>query len=321
MDLDRFIHPADKKLWQGRIDGIEPERYHQIISCEDWRTFKGHQTSIGIIGFACDEGIRRNKGRIGAAQGPLAFRNQLASLPNSVSRLYDFGDIICPDNCLEEAQAALGTALDHLLGQSVFPIVIGGGHEVSWGVFQGIHHHYPNCHVLNLDAHFDLRPMSGQSQSSSGNSFTQIATLQGEDFNYSIIGLQETGNTQSLFDVAEELDVRYLLARHISRADKFLEKILNESPHLYLSIDMDVFDSAHAPGVSAPQPLGLLPQQIIPLLAMAASSGKIRCLDIAELSPPLDHDHHTARLAAVLVAHFLRTYMENSELEPKVESL
>ena len=65
---------------------------------------------------------------------------------------------------------------------------------------------------------------------------------------------------------------------------------------------MDVFASCIAPGVSAPQINGLYPWQVSTLLEAIVSSNKLISLDIAELSPALDSNQQTAKLAAQMLA-------------------
>jgi formiminoglutamase len=88
-----------------------------------------------------------------------------------------------------------------------------------------------------------------------------------------------------------------------------LETIIRQSEFLYVSICMDVFSSAYAPGVSARQPLGLLPWHVLPLLNRLAESGKVLILDIAEVNPLQDKDNLTAQLGASLVSHYIHHYL------------
>ena len=64
---------------------------------------------------------------------------------------------------------------------------------------------------------------------------------------------------------------------------------------------MDVFAQALAPGVSAPQSLGLWPRQVLPYISQIIDSGKLACFDIAEYSPPLDSNNQTGKLCAAIV--------------------
>jgi formiminoglutamase len=80
-----------------------------------------------------------------------------------------------------------------------------------------------------------------------------------------------------------------------------------------MSICLDVFSAAVAPGVSASQPLGVMPWDIISFVRQLASSGKVVSCDIAELSPRYDVDHQTAKLAAILIYEFIHHYHHPSQ--------
>ena len=94
--------------WQGRSDsggGKNSFRLHQWVqNIENYR--KGIGTAI--IGFSCDEGVRRNHGRPSSSLGSAAIRSALAEMAcHTDNPLYDVGDVICCDNYLEEAQNIL----------------------------------------------------------------------------------------------------------------------------------------------------------------------------------------------------------------------
>ena len=125
--------------WQGRDDsaseGSTALRWHQqVLPCAP-----ASAAGNVLIGFCSDEGVRRNAGRIGAAAGPEACRHALANLAwHGTDPVYDAGDVVCAGEQLEAAQAALGKQIAQLLNDGQRPLVIGGGHEVAWGTWQGV---------------------------------------------------------------------------------------------------------------------------------------------------------------------------------------
>jgi formiminoglutamase len=201
-----------------------------------------------------------------------------------------------------------------LLEKNITPIVIGGGHEIAWGNYQGIAQVFSqkNLGIINFDAHLDMRPLENGQKGNSGTPFLQIATMHQstqQRFDYNCVGVQHTGNTQSLLDTAKKFDTKILWADelhlgHQGIAMDFIERVIDQNDVIYLSLCLDVFASAFAPGVSATQPLGIYPWHIIPLIRELAASGKVISYDIAELSPPHDIAHTTAKLAATLVYEF-----------------
>ena len=312
-----YINPQ-KDHWTGRIDGSEPTRLHEVIRHCDLLKEDPPKEQCTFIGFSSDEGIIRNYGRPGSKEGPAAMRKALAKLPlpNQKQQYFDLGDIACSSTDLEAAQTELANIIKRNRENKNVTIVFGGGHEIAWGHFQGIQQALPNADIgiVNFDAHLDMRPLLEGNKGTSGTSFLQMALAcekMNRPFNYLCLGLQETGNTQPLLDIARHYNVKTVMAEvfhsgNNELASEQLREMIQSVDHLYVTVCLDVFAAPFAPGVSAPQPLGLFPWHVIPQLAILASSGKVVGLDIAELSPPHDVDNRTANLAAQLIYHYLR---------------
>ncbi|MCK5264065.1 MAG: formimidoylglutamase [Candidatus Thorarchaeota archaeon] len=322
--------PLRKDAWIGRVDDPEDYdsfRWHQIIESIDLSQDELEELSDGtkgycFLGFCCDTGIERNQGRIGASKGPSSIRKEMANLSCSFSkdtRLLDAGDIYCTNKDLSSAQVDLSEAVRIIRSKGYFPIVLGGGHELAFGHYSGIvdslmddktSNQQPrelSLGIINFDAHLDLRPY--ENGPNSGSMFTQISdSCQDKDirFSYMCIGVQKYGNTVSLFKRADELGVNYIFAKDISEntlheiKDRIVS-FLDEHEHIYLTICTDVISSAYAPGVSSPQPFGLLPETALTLIKQVAGSKKVASVDIAEVSPRFDEDNRTAKLAAIMV--------------------
>jgi len=311
------------ELWKGRKDSEAKERFWQYVqkaSISDLNTennsFKEDRlkNNIALLGFACDLGVARNKGRVGAYEGCNSLRENLKnlSLQKDVN-IYDFGNIICDSdfNNLEQSQLALGSSVADLLNNKFFPIILGGGHETAYGHYLGIKetHFSKKSGIINFDAHFDLRPLLDNNQGTSGTSFRQIYLDRKDniqDFNYLCIGIQESANTKSLFDYAKYTGTEYILAKefYLNKLENIvitLNQFLDKVDYVYLTICLDVFSQSVAPGVSAPQALGLMPHQVKFLLDIVKSSKKIITVDIVELNPKYDIDNMTAKLGANLI--------------------
>ena len=332
--------PIDMSPWQGRRDPEDGElglRWHQKVQPAD----QANEEGIMLLGFACDEGVSRNKGRTGAYGAPVAIRKALANLAwHHTEPVYDGGDINCNDGNLELAQYRLGEDVSKALRQRHKVIVFGGGHEVAWGTFQGIGNYLvqkqhvanpdsdqdfeepslepaPTVGIINFDAHFDLRnPPAGQQSEmgSSGTPFHQAARfcqLQNWPFKYACLGLSRTSNTQALYAKADRLGVLYkddteLTHQHIEKTTAELQLFIDQCDYLYLTIDLDVFPAAVAPGVSAPAargvPFDIVELLLEPILAAKNQEGesKILVADLAEYNPRFDIDNQTARLASRL---------------------
>jgi len=328
MNWESRYLPPDPILWQGRADLPEDSCFYQHVQLLNLLTDKPSEQeglSFALIGFRCDEGVQRDLGRTGASEGPTAIRQRLAKLPiqKPQIRIYDAGNIVCNDHDLEASQAALAEIIKLLLSKHIRPIVLGGGHEVAWGHYQGIAATYPRekrLGIINFDAHFDMQPLNPSPRSSASTTFFQVAEAHRQEhrhFDYNCIGIQHAGNVRQAFDFAKQHDVKIILADELHQGQQekcfdFVDRVIDENDVIYTSLSLDVFSPAFAPGVGAIQPLGLNPWHVIPLLRQAAASGKVVSYDIAEHVPRYDIDHRTAKLAATLVYEIIHHHAEHN---------
>ncbi|HEY8568111.1 formimidoylglutamase, partial [Microbulbifer sp.] len=254
-----MLQLADMRLWSGRVDsedGKAGRRWHQDIVPLHLDSPPG----FAILGFSSDEGVRRNKGRIGAAKGPRILRLALANLPKTFGApLYDAGNVRVEKEDLESAQAMLGARITELMSSGHFPMVLGGGHEIAFGSYQGIarwmreQHRDSTLGIINFDAHLDIRLPAPKG--SSGTPFYQIAEqcdLNGRPFHYLCVGAAATANTPALYHRAEELGVQVISDREIvpwrlELVQKQIEEFIDKVDFVYLTIDLDVFPAAVMP--------------------------------------------------------------------------
>ncbi len=315
------MKPSDetiKHIWTGRVDdaeGISGRRWHQIVT----PSAQSGTGDIVLVGFQCDEGVRRNGGRTGSAEGPAAIRAALANLPVWPQlSLKDFGDIACQGEALEQAQENYATAVSGILKSGAFPIALGGGHEIAFASFSALAKYLDEdtsapakIGIINLDAHLDIR---ADARPSSGTPFLQMkqhCDKKGWNFNYMCLGASLFANTASLFERASEIGATIVYDDEMATENSpfFLQKLQDfaaQVDHLYLTIDMDGLPAAVAPGVSAPAAFGIQPAVIEMVIKALAKTGKLRLADIAELNPKYDIDSRTARTAARFIARIAR---------------
>jgi formiminoglutamase len=274
--------------------------------------------SVSVIGFKSDEGVRRNNGRPGAAEGPDEIRAHFARMPihldpNRVN-VSDLGDVTVPDGDLEAAQDVFAGMVEtvHRYHAAV-SVGLGGGHEIAFAHLNGLSAAFPRevIGILNIDAHFDLRPHTG-SGSTSGTPFLQAHDLlrtRRRPFRYLALGIQHQSNAPFLFDTAKQTHTAYVTADAIQDSDEWMPELdlfLTECDIVYLSLDMDVFPSYAAPGVSAPNGAGLDPTLVLRVFRRIIRTGKVKAFDIAELNPTYDDaNRSTARLAASFLHRFI----------------
>lgn len=291
-----------KEIWNGRLDGWEQcdLRIWQVIKDinEFSKTDKG--SKFAFIGYNTDTGVKRNLGRVGAAKGSDEIRKGLKSLPAiENTTLYDYKNL--KDFSTEKAQEEYSYKVKDAFDKNIFPIGLGGGHDIVYGTYSGIRKSHPNkkIGIINFDAHLDNRPYDNGR--TSGTSFKEILDND-KNVKYAIVGFQKAGNTKRLIDTANAHNVLILPeAIEESRINDYLREFIKDVDIVYVTFCMDVFDAAIAPGVSAPTPLGLDSKKGRNILLSILGSNKVVALDFAEVNPDYDIDSRTAKLTARLI--------------------
>jgi formiminoglutamase len=235
--------------------------------------------------------------------------------------IWDLGNLVCDGDELESAQEKLGEWVQGIIEAGAFPVILGGGHETAWGTYQGIgrvERVAKSLGIVNLDAHFDLRPVE-DGKGTSGTPFSQIASACEKvrrSFHYTCVGIQSSGNTESLFSRAKEVGASYHLAEACIQDPERVVRELAEKmatvQNVYVSFCLDVIHASVAPGVSAPQGLGLFPWQVEPMLTWLIHSGKMVAFDMVELAPRFDPQGSTVRFAAEWVRKVVMGYFSQA---------
>lgn len=316
-----YLQAPDDQLytakWGNRI---------QLLDLNDESLEPFDDMHFALIGFKSDKGVYINNGRPGAVEGPREIRYQLAKLPWHLGRdvlVYDCGDIDGPNRTMEDLQDSLSAAVEHVMSLNLFPIVIGGGHETAFGHYQGLKKGLeaskPDLGVVNFDVHFDLRPYD-KSGPNSGTGFRQMHDLNkklDDYFKYIVLGIQEHSNNLNLFNfVAKTDNIDFLTSQDLFKADyqtvrDWVDNQIADMEKIYLTIDMDSFNSAFAPGVSAIQSLGNDPQMTLAIIEHIAATGKVVGFDLVETSPSHDIDNHTSNLAATYIFYLTQIIAKN----------
>jgi len=316
-----LYQPSKPEIWSGRIDSetdFEQFRFHQIVKCLELDKISTTKQYV-ILGFASDIGVKRNGGRTGASDGPYYFRKAIGSLcwHGSEDGFIDAGNIIPEHDDLETAHQELGKSVHHILESNNTPFVIGGGHETAFGHFLGISsflkQQNPSAKlgILNIDAHFDLRPHNGVPHS--GSPFLQAhehAEQIDLDLSYFVYGINRDNNTSSLFKKAHELGAEFCTTADIfnseQRSLECITRFIDSRDFIYLTICLDVFESGIASGVSAPAWNGLKLKHALNVIQLLKRSDKIISTDVCELNPKYDSENNTAKTAGSLFSCIIR---------------
>lgn len=256
---------------------------------------------MGLIGLADDTGVRMNGGRPGAAEGPRAFREALSRYGAATPEgwqwpgVFDAGDVV-PGPNLTETHTRVTDAVAALLDAGLFPVGIGGGHDLTFAFARAVAGRHPAMAAVYFDAHLDVRADAG-----SGMPFRALVEHCG------VRGLRVHGFGEFV-NASEHLDWFRDHGGVIEPPDTTPGSW--PAGDLLVSLDLDVIDAAHAPGVSAMNPCGWTPESAVAWARAAGREPRVRCFDIMELCPAHDEGGRTARLAAHLFLSFLRGFAE-----------
>lgn len=252
--------------------------------------------SIQLIGAPTDINSSYLKG---PAKAPARIRELLSSdMMNSASesgaelrrdiRFEDAGDL--PLNGDNEQQlifdsVALALKKGHL------PIILGGDHSITYPIVKAIAAQHGAINILHIDAHPDLYEIYKGNRLSHACPFARI--MENHLAQRLVqVGIRTLNNHQR--QQAERFDVEIIAMKDLDliKAAKFDEP-------LYISIDLDGLDPAHAPGVSHHEPGGLTVRQVIELLQRIEVP--IVGADIVEYNPDRDLNNMTAAVAVKLL--------------------
>ncbi|MDI2113821.1 formimidoylglutamase [Commensalibacter nepenthis] len=310
-----FWKATEKNIWSGRNDreeGPSALRLFQIIKVAKNFLPNHYLHHIAFMGFMCDEGVRLNKGRVGAANAPDILRKSLGNLAaHTIHQIVDFGNILFNQD-LNTSQQYLAQSIKECQNLELKTLVLGGGHETAYGHGLGIYqsHIGKKIGIINFDAHLDLR---NSSTTSSGTPFKQLAHFcqqQDIEFNYLCIGASLASNTQSLLETAHKLNVHIIWDTecHFNRLD-FIQKQLHDFIKavdiIYLTIDLDVLPLSIMSAVSAPAAYGVDLSILLTLAEEIKATNKLKAVDFVEFNPDLDKDGLCARVAARFIWQIL----------------
>ena len=263
---------------------------------------------VALLGVPDDLGVRLNRGRPGAREGPIALRRALATYgtlsPHGFDwpAVFDAGDVqVAPgedEDALIQTHRRVEDAARALHDLGLIVVGIGGGHDLTLPLARAMAR---TCRsrigVVYLDAHLDVREAVG-----SGMPFR---------------GLVEQGHARELrvHGMRDELNSREHVEWFLSKGGVIdRDENIDQWPRgdVYASLDLDAIDAAHAPGVSALNPAGLTPREAERWARQAGRHPGVRGFDLMELNPWHDEQGRTARVAAMLLLAFLRGVMERS---------
>lgn len=219
---------------------------------------------------------------------------------------FDAGDIPLPFGNAQKSLDLIEEYVDSILEKGKFPLGMGGEHLVSWPVFRAMYKRYPDLAIIHMDAHTDLREEYEGEPLSHSTPIRKVAGLIGPENVYSF-GIRS--GMKEEFEWAKEVGM------HISKFE-VLEPLKQVLPKLkgrpvYVTIDIDVLDPAHAPGTGTVDAGGITSKELLASIhAIAGSDVHVVGADLVEVAPVYDHSDQTANTASKLLREMLLGFVK-----------
>ncbi|MBD1134049.1 agmatinase [Pelagibacterales bacterium SAG-MED48] len=187
------------------------------------------------------------------------------------------------DKNIKKALNKMSKINEEILGKKLFPMTFGGEHSITPGCIAPFTKKYKDICLLHFDAHADLR------ESYNGEKFSHASAIRRcLDYpNVSVIsfGIRNISQSEIPFLKKNSTRINIFWAKDKSEwnLNKFKKLIKNKT--VYLTFDVDGLDSSIMPATGTPEPGGLLWDETLNIIRIAAKNSKIVGADINELSP------------------------------------
>ncbi|MGX9290950.1 agmatinase [Bacillus sp. A015] len=219
---------------------------------------------------------------------------------------FDAGDIPLPFGNAQKSLDLIEEYVDSILEKDKFPLGMGGEHLVSWPVFRAMHKKYPDLAIIHMDAHTDLREEYEGEPLSHSTPIRKAAGLIGPEnvFSFGIrSGMKEE------FEWAKEAGMHMSTFEVLEPLKQVLPKLKGRP--VYVTIDIDVLDPAHAPGTGTVDAGGITSKELLASIhAIAGSDVQVVGADLVEVAPVYDHSDQTANTASKLLREMLLGFVK-----------
>ena len=268
---------------------------------------------VAIVGIPFDAGTSY---RPGARFGPQAIRQASRHLrtqyhpaydtePFAEQQVADAGDIACNPYNIEKAVVEIQKAATELLGKVDRIISLGGDHTIALPLLRAVNHHHGPVALVHFDAHLDTWDTYYGAPYTHGTPFRRAAEeklfLESASMH---VGIR--GPLYSRDDLKNDKELGFKVihcdefqSEGIEHVVKRIRDRVGDNP-MYLSIDIDVLDPAHAPGTGTPEIAGMSTRELVGVLRGLAGVNIISA-DVVEVSPAYDHAELTSLSAATTV--------------------
>lgn len=247
--------------------------------------------------------------RPGARFGPSAIRRASWGIETfspyfqrDLSRcsIHDMGDLELP---LGEKKISLGlirNGLGKILSEKKTPILLGGDHLITLPIVEEILTVYPGLHLLQIDAHTDLREDYLGEPLSHSTVMRKVVDHLGEGRLFQI-GIRS--GTEEEFKLARKM--KSIVSLEPGSLSSMTKRLRNQP--VYITFDLDVIDPSLIPGVGTPEPGGLTFQEFI-LLLKKLQTLHVVGFDIVELTPDYDPTQVSSVTASVILREMILAF-------------
>lgn len=264
---------------------------------------------IALVGVPMDLGVSN---RPGARFGPRAVRSierigpyhpTFRLVPKGAVRAADVGDVPFRSRySLEQSLEDIEHYYDALKAQGVRPLSVGGDHSITYPILKALGKNAP-VGLVHIDAHCDTMGAYDGSKFHHGGPF-RLAVLDGVlDPERTIqIGIRGSSNMFWEFSHASGMTVIYMedfMRLGVTAVAERARAVVGDGP-IYISVDVDGFDPAYAPGTGTPEAGGLEAREGLVLLRALRGLNVIGA-DVVEVAPQYDPTTNTSQLAAQLL--------------------
>ncbi len=267
---------------------------------------------VAILGVPFDAGTSY---RPGARFGPQAIRQASRHLRTNFHPAYDVepfrtlqvadaGDVACNPFNIEEAIGQIEAAASDVLGQASALVSLGGDHTIAVPLLRAVNQVAGRVALVHFDAHLDTWDTYFGAPYTHGTPFRRAAEENLFDDGASMhVGIR--GPLYSRDDLERDAELGFkvihcdeLQSHGIDHVVKRIRDRVGDQP-LYLSIDIDVLDPAHAPGTGTPEIAGLTSRELVNIIRGLRGLNLVGA-DIVEVAPAYDHAEITSLAAATI---------------------
>lgn len=274
---------------------------------------------VAVVGVPFDSGVSY---RPGARFGPAHIRQSsrllrpynpaLNRMPFASQQVVDAGDIDCNPFNIPEALAAIEAQVGKLSSGGRRVVTLGGDHTIALPILRTLHRQYGPITVVHFDAHLDTWNSYFGMDTTHGTPFRR-ASEEGLINTLTSVHVGTRGPLYSATDLSDDQELGFQVISSVDLQDHGLEWGLQrlrdrvgDTP-IYISIDIDVLDPAHAPGTGTPEAGGLTSRELLGFVRSFATQNVVGA-DVVEVAPAYDHAEITG-IAAAHVAYELLSVM------------